>query len=106
MTRKEYNGWYNYETWLFNIHWDNHFTTDAEDAWAFAEACKIFTREERAALDLADRIKEIAEEFTQETLGNGTNPWIADLVNASFSEINFHEIAQHYIADLDTAEGE
>ena len=104
MTRKEYNGWYNYETWLFNLHWDSSFTEDAQDAWDNAEACKTFTREEQAALDLADRIKTIAEEVTDEA-ARQTNPWILDLVNGAFSEINFHEIAQHYIAELDTAEG-
>lgn len=105
MTRKEYNGWYNYETWLFNIHWDNTFTEDAQDAWDNAEACKIFTRAERAALDLSDRIKDTAEEVKDEHL-RGVNTWITDLTNSAFSEINFHEIAQHYIADLDQTEGE
>jgi hypothetical protein len=105
MTRKEYNGWYNYETWLFNLHWDSSFTEDAQDAWNSAEADKFFTREERAALDLADRIKNTAEEVTDEA-ARMTNPWILDLVNGAFSEIKIHEIAQHYIADLDTAEGE
>ena len=104
MTRKEYNGWYNYRTWLFSLHWDSSFTEDTQDAWAFAKADKFFTREEKAALDLADRIKKIAEEAMQESLSG--NRWMDDLIIASFSEINFHDIAKHYIEEVNKAEGE
>ncbi len=104
MTRKEYNGWYNYETWLFNIHWDSSFTEDAQEIWNNAEAGEFLTREENAAHDLADCMKDTAEEYTQDALPK--NPWIADLVNAAVSEINFYEIAEHYIEEVNKAEGE
>jgi len=100
MTRKEYNGWYNYETWLFNLHWDSAFTEDAQELWDNAQDRAFSSREEQATFNLAYRIESIAEEYKDDCL-HAANPWMRDLAAAAFSEINFHEIARHYIADLD-----
>ncbi len=102
MTHKEYNGWHNYETWLVKLWMDNDEGSDsywreqAEEVWKAAEADPTFTREERATLDLADVLKEYHDEAQPELQG-----FWADLLNAAMSEVNWYEIAEHMIADLD-----
>jgi hypothetical protein len=60
---------------------------------------RSFTKAERAALTLADRLKEDFEENSPELTG-----CYADLLSAALSEINWYEIAEHYISDCDTSE--
>jgi hypothetical protein len=105
MTKKEYNGWYNYETWLINLWMDNdegsynYWREQAQAVYDTAESDNNFTREERATLDLSERIKSAYEEAQPETAGL----W-ADLLNAAMSEVNWHEIAEHLIADVNKGE--
>lgn len=102
MEDKKYNGWTNYETWLVNLWMDNdsgsydHWRETAQEVYNDASADSTFTRDERAALDLADQIKDSMEECQPEVTGL----W-ADLMNAAMSEVNWHEIAEHLIADVD-----
>ena len=99
---KEYNGWYNYETWLLKLWTDNeegssrYWDATAQEVYDEAEADSTFTREERATLTLADRLKDEFEEAQPEVTGL----W-ADMINAAMSEVNWHEIAEHYIADVE-----
>ena len=101
-THKEHNGWYNYETWLVKLWIDNeegssrYWDETAQEVYDDAEADGTFTRDERAALDLADRLKDEFEEAQPEVTG-----FWADLLNAAMSEVNWHEIAEHYIADVE-----
>ena len=100
-TDKKYNGWTNYETWLFNLHFDDCFGEDAETFYKDAEACEIFTRRENATFSLAAYIEDYADEFRPEMPSNG---FYADLIETGMSEINYHEIAKHYIHDVELAE--
>ncbi len=99
MQNTPYNGWYNYETWLFNLWHDDAFTDDAQECYDEAGACDTFTREENAAFALADRIEAFCDEVTLENAPN--TGFLADIVRASIQEVNFHEIAQHYIEECD-----
>lgn len=102
-TDKKYNGWTNWETWSFNLHWDDSFTEDAERAYEEAEADSTFTKEENAAFALADYIKATAEEMI-DSAENKPNLWMQDIVNGYMSEVNFHEIARHYIDEVEKEE--
>jgi hypothetical protein len=99
---KKYNGWSNYETWNVALWLDNdQGTCELMNEWAQecyndASADNTFTQEERAALNLSDRIKEMHEENTPTVTGV-----YADLLNASLGEVNWHEIAERYIEDVD-----
>jgi hypothetical protein len=109
MTKKTYNGWTNYETWAVTLWMDND--EGAQDYWrdraqeALKEAKEnpsdTFTPAEDAALALMNEIKDQHEEAQPEVTGV-----FADLINAAMSEVNWHEIAEHYVTEVaEEAEG-
>jgi hypothetical protein len=106
MEHKEYNGWTNYETWSCKLWLDNdqgsynYWTETAQQAYNDAEASKIFTKEEQAALDLAEMLKAHHEERAEEWMGDQAS-FFADIFNAALSEVNWHEIAKHYIDETE-----
>jgi hypothetical protein len=99
----EYNGWSNYETWNVALWMDNeagsydHWRSVAQELYDEAEATKNFTREEVATLDLSNQLKTEHEEAQPDL---GASVW-ADLLGAAMSEVNWYEIAEHYISDVD-----
>ena len=103
---KKYNGWTNYETWCVNLWMSNDQGSDeyyremAEETYKQSSADGSFTRAERATLDLMRRLKDEFEEAQPEL---GCSMW-SDLLNAAMSEVNWYEIASHYIADVDKEE--
>lgn len=114
MTQKEYNGWYNYETWLLKLWIDNdeggqsYWNGRAQEAYDDAKADRTFTKEERAKLDLADAIREHFEEAEADILdraGIQSSFW-ADMLGAALSEVNWYEIASHMIDDVEKEEPE
>lgn len=101
-----HNGWTNYETWAWNLWLTNdqesqeHVYELARVAYTGAEVSKGFTREGRAALDLAAMLRvECEEEVPDLEL-----PAFADLLNAAIGEINWYEIAKHLIENMDQDE--
>jgi hypothetical protein len=108
MADKGYNGWTNYETWNVALWLGNeeyssrYWDAAAQDAYDGAPDClKTFTKEEQAVLDLADMLKSEMEEANP--LGEGASMF-HDMLNAALSEVNWHEIAQHYIDEVDKEE--
>jgi hypothetical protein len=110
---KKYNGWTNYETWnvalwIGNEGSSRYWAEQAEHAWKEAEATSTWTREESAVFALADSLKAEFEEGKEnllETAKAECTVW-ADLLGAALSEVNWREIAEHYIADVDKTEDE
>ena len=110
MTKKEYNGWTNYETWAVKLWIDNdegsqsYWADQAKEelehadggisAYAKLTGRQIFTTEERATLALVNALKSHHEEVLPKMEG-----FAADLLNAAMSEVNWHEIAASLIAD-------
>lgn len=94
---KKYNGWTNYETWAVNLWFDDSWSETAQEIYNEAEAERSFTKEERATLTLTDRIKDEVEEMQPDL---GASIW-SDLLSAAMSEVNWYEIAKHYIAEVD-----
>ena len=104
MDDKRYNGWTNYETWCVNL-WlgndegsDSYWRETAQEIWNESETEHSFTRDERATLDLADRLKDEIENGNP--LADSANLY-SDLIGAAISEVNWYEIAEHFIFDCD-----
>lgn len=102
MEKKEHNGWYNYETWLANLWFDNDGTSESfREETQRILAGTSGTEEERrqeATRALADVIKSQVEESIPE--GMGESGFFADLLNAALSEINYRSIAEHYVDEI------
>ena len=99
MTKKEYNGWTNYETWNLALWMDNDqglYSLRTEAAEDIAQ-----THDDRADANiaLADWLKDMVEE--QGLLGEiPTTGFLADMVGAALSEVNYYEIAEHWLDDI------
>ncbi len=108
MTKNEYNGWHNYETWLLKL-WQDNSEGDQSFWREQAEQCRLAYPEstrttgchitaraarfngrrelyENAAADLAEH-------------GTGVTGFWQDLLSAALSEVNWREIADHWIED-------
>ncbi len=103
-----YNGWTNWETWNVALHLDNDqgsqtYWKDRASNWlAISEKTELFTKEEQAAFDLSDEMKEeldtnMCEYFPELEKLSG---FYLDLLNGALREVNWLEIAKHYISDV------
>jgi len=113
MSDTTYNGWRNYETWAVNLWMENdaggseYWREAAQDAYddatvtpsvnARLTGSEPFDAKERAALTLADRIKEEIEEGSPLTEGS----LYTDLLNAALGEVDWYEIATNLLSDVD-----
>lgn len=103
---KKYNGWTNYETWLCALWLDNeegtqaYMTVEAQTIYDDAEASSVFTKEDQACLDFADFLKNLIEERAEDWMPDQTGMF-ADLLNAAIGSIDWYEIAEHYIGEVD-----
>lgn len=104
MNTQKYNGWSNYETWLVKLWIDNdegsynYWQEEAQRVYDAAEESDTFTKAEQAALDLDDILKSYHEQIIEES-GVPQSGFIADLMNAAMSEVDWHEIAEALIED-------
>lgn len=100
-----YNGWTNYETWDVHLHMSND--RPQQDFWSeVAKVCYMtaapdgpFSQEEQATFAMADRIKQEHVDAAEDMLENANyeiGPF-ADLLRGALSEVNWHEIAKHWI---------
>jgi hypothetical protein len=88
-----YNGWKNYETWNVALWLDN-------DQGTQEEMTDLAYRHRDEPSDLAKAIKDFVDEI-QPDLGASM---FADLLGAALDEVDYHEIAEHYLADLEEEE--
>lgn len=103
MSDTTYMGYANYET--FTLHMEIHnqgrelqemyqeFTQEAYDS---AEADDVFTRLERAELDLCDTLKDCFEEQLPELEG-----WQGTLLQSAFSAIVWMELAKELMEGVE-----
>lgn len=112
MNDKQYNGWTNYETWAVKLWMDNdegaqrHYAEAAQDAYDNAEGGKVYasqTRKENAACSLADILKDEHEERASELglLDGAKTGVFSDLFGAALSEVNWYEIAESLLDEVD-----
>lgn len=85
MNNKEYNGHYNYETWLINLH--------------CADDIKDLAKTSRSQYELSKDIKNYVEEnMIKDDKGEDiTNCFLTDLINSVLSEVNWEELAEGHV---------
>ena len=91
-----YNGWTNYETWLCNL-W--------LDGLEFDDYIQDLSDDHESKDSVLDWVADYLEEYVQEIIDCSLNPgdthgFIADLINSAFQEIDFRDIAEHYVDDI------
>jgi hypothetical protein len=94
MTRKEYNGWTNYETWVVALWMDNEQGSQSYWEEVATEYMDADNAEDNDTNGLAERLKSEHEEALPEVQG-----FAADLLGAAMSEVDWYEIAEHLLAD-------
>lgn len=99
-----YNGWSNYETWNVALWIDNEQGSYSDTRqWAqeaFDNACgSVEDRKDEAKSVLAAQLKDWIEEMNP-LAGNAS--MFSDLLSAALSEVDWYEIAEHYLSEVDT----
>lgn len=91
----KYNGWTNYETWLCNLWFDYFDFTEQLEMFEGVEDKDDILR------IIEDYIQNSVEEFVECHLAPGdTHGFIHDMLNSSIQEIDFRDIAEHYVDDV------
>jgi hypothetical protein len=108
MSDNTYNGWTNYETWAIAIWLDSDQATysswceQARQHRENAPRCQqviddTWSEKDAAKYNLADQLKEeITGDAPDELKGA-----YSDLLNAALGEVNWDEIAAHYLEQAD-----
>lgn len=99
-SEKTYNGWTNYETWAVNLWVDN-------DEY-LQDQVRDLARHERDTYKLGKAIEEMIDSMhpfhgdcaTKEMQAFSSSLW-ADLLGAALSEVDWYDIAEHWIADTE-----
>ena len=89
-----YNGWTNYETWCVKLHMDNDESSQRYWDRQAKEAVRDFEGPEGCIDVLADMLEDWHKEDMPKVKGV-----YADLLNASLSEVNGHEIARNLVEE-------
>ena len=91
----KYNGWTNYETWLCNLWFDNY---DFTDLMHMFDGCE----DKGDILNvIEDVIKNDVEDYVMAELrSSDTSGFVQDMLNSAIQEIDFRDIAEHYVDDV------
>src|SRR5271166_7201838 len=104
-----YNGWKNYETWNVALWIDNDQGTYsmrqewAEEAWADAEESSYSTKLQDATSKLAKMIESFVDENNPLA---SENSMFSDILSAALSEVDYYEIAENWLDEVDKEEPE
>jgi hypothetical protein len=101
MSDTKYNGWTNHETWLVNLWQTNDNGT--QDYWEErARECLEYRDfdKDAATQDLADEMQGNVEDFDSDDVTQVMGLY-ADLLRSALGAVNWFEIAEHYMHDID-----
>jgi hypothetical protein len=81
-----YNGWTNKETWLVNVWFEDSLAETLQESGI------------RDAYDAAEYLQEYIGEYCID--GNVIGGFVQDIFNCAFHSVNWHELAESYLADI------
>jgi catabolite regulation protein CreA len=97
MDTQKYNGWTNYATWLVNLHFDNLDFTDEVDVGVFDDMDADGIR-----CHVASLIQYYVESYLDEVVDTN-NCFVQDIMNSTINHVDWHDIADHYVDDIQDA---
>ena len=97
MDTQKYNGWTNYATWLVNLHFDCLDFSDEIDSGVFDDMDADDIRGHVASL-----IQELVESYLDEVV-TIDHSFVQDIMNATINDVDWHDIADHYLDDIQDA---
>ena len=92
MDTQKYNGWTNWATWMVNLHFDNLDFTDGVESGCFDNMSK-----DGLLNYLASWIQEYVESYLEEVK---TTTFVQDIIDATINDVDWHDIADHYVDDI------
>lgn len=94
MDTQKYNGWTNYATWMVNLHFDNlDFTDDVESG------CFDNMNKDELLVYLASWIQLFVQSYLDDVVDTN-NCFVQDIINATINDVDWHDIADHYVDDI------
>ena len=96
MDTQKYNGWTNYSTWLCNL-WFDDFKPLFEDH--IEDLSESHTDKDDLLNTLEEWIENEVTEYVELTVSED-NGFITDLINHSLYNIDYRDIAEHYVDDV------
>ena len=94
MDTQTYNGWTNYATWLCNLWFDNFdFSEDIEDLSGECDS-------KMELLPLIENHIELVVEDYLDSVVDESNGFVSDLIQSAYNDIDFRDIAEHYVDDV------
>ena len=110
---EKYSGWTNHSTWCVNLHLTNeqgsynYWRGAAVEAKRHAEEepHEVWTPEQRARFDLADRMRDELEEAASDAFADATGEppdllWV-DLLTSALGDTNWNEVAAAFLEDYE-----
>ncbi len=93
----EYNGWPNYETWLMNLWYGDHFYSYVSEG---IEDGVFDLETSRDPYELGNIVKDYVEEILLIQGQVPSSGFVADLFNSAMQSINWYSIGDSLISEL------
>jgi hypothetical protein len=96
MKNQEYNGWKNYQTWVTALWIDNDYGT-------YQYRCELVEQVKAEHEDESERencLASVLKDWIEQQNPLAANADLfTDLLNSALSEIDWHEIAENFLAE-------